>query len=133
MTSTTSDKPSSKGLGGRLSRLAAPLLIAVAIQSAANLIFHAVVGRSLPAADYGALGAVLSAMTLVAVPLSALQTAAAGRPPPAASPGRLPGGRSIESRSIHFRPWRCCCCSPARSAAIYRSRRCSTPRSSPPP
>lgn len=61
----------------RLSALAAPLLIAVVIQSAGNLLYHAVVGRQLDAADYGALGAVLAAMTLVAVPLSALQTAAA--------------------------------------------------------
>lgn len=61
----------------RLSALAAPLLIAVIIQSAGNLLYHAVVGRALEAADYGALGSVLAAMTLVAVPLSALQTAAA--------------------------------------------------------
>lgn len=67
----------STGLGTRLSRLAAPLLIAVAVQSVANLVFHAVVGRTLSTSDYGALGSVLAAMTLVAVPLSALQTAAA--------------------------------------------------------
>lgn len=66
-----------RGLSTRLSRLAAPLLIAVAVQSVANLIFHAVVGRTLTPSDYGALGAVLAAMTLVAVPLTALQTAAA--------------------------------------------------------
>lgn len=73
---TTAEAPPSR-LGRGLSRLAAPLLIAVAIQSLANLIFHAVVGRTLTPSDYGALGAVLAAMTLVAVPLTALQTAAA--------------------------------------------------------
>lgn len=56
---------------------ASPLLAAVAVQSVANLGYHAVVGRLLPAEQYGALGAVLAAMTLVAVPLTALQTAAA--------------------------------------------------------
>jgi O-antigen/teichoic acid export membrane protein len=60
-----------------LSRLAAPLFIAVVVQSVANLLFHAVVGRALQPAEYGALGTVLAAMTLVAVPLSALQTASA--------------------------------------------------------
>ena len=50
------------------------------VQSAANLLFHGVVGRTLNPAEYGALGTVLAAMTLVAVPLSALQTASA-RPP----------------------------------------------------
>ncbi len=64
-------------LGRRLSALAAPLLVAVAVQSVGNLLYHAVVGRALPPDQYGALGAVLAAMTLVAVPLSALQTAAA--------------------------------------------------------
>ncbi|MGB3014988.1 MAG: hypothetical protein WBB41_10240, partial [Candidatus Nanopelagicales bacterium] len=50
----------------RLSRLAAPLFIAVMVQSAANLLFHGVVGRTLNPAEYGALGTVLAAMTLVA-------------------------------------------------------------------
>lgn len=63
----------SKGLG----RLAAPLFVAVIVQSVANLLFHAVVGRAMEPAEYGALGTVLAAMTLVAVPLSALQTASA--------------------------------------------------------
>ena len=61
----------------RLSRLAAPLFIAVIVQSVANLLFHAVVGRALTPEEYGALGTVLAGMTLVAVPLSALQTASA--------------------------------------------------------
>ena len=66
-----------RGTTGRLAALAGPVMLAIAVQSAANLVFHAALGRSLPAADYGALGAVLAAMTLVAVPLTALQTAAA--------------------------------------------------------
>jgi O-antigen/teichoic acid export membrane protein len=52
-------------------------MLAIAVQSVANLAFHAALGRALPASDYGALGSVLAAMTLVAVPLTALQTAAA--------------------------------------------------------
>lgn len=60
-----------------LALLAAPVMLAVAVQSAANLVFHAVVGRQLSPAEYGALGALLAAITLVAVPLSALQTSAA--------------------------------------------------------
>ncbi len=70
--------PANRSIRSRgLSRLAAPLFIAVMVQSAANLLFHAVVGRALDPAEYGALGTVLAAMTLVAVPLSALQTASA--------------------------------------------------------
>ena len=65
------------GLQARLSTLAAPLLVAVAVQSVANLIFHSVAGRALSPNEYGALGTILAAMTLVAVPLSAVQTAAA--------------------------------------------------------
>lgn len=61
----------------RLGLAALPLLVAVAVQSIGNLAYHAVVGRALSPEEYGALGAVLSAMTLVAVPLTALQTAAA--------------------------------------------------------
>lgn len=61
----------------RLATVAGPVLVAITVQSVANLVFHAVLGRSLPAADYGALGSVLAAMTLVAVPLTALQTASA--------------------------------------------------------
>lgn len=57
-------------------RLAGPLVVAVAVQSAGNLLFHAVVGRYLPADRYGALGAVLAAMVMLAVPLAGLQTAA---------------------------------------------------------
>lgn len=57
--------------------LAGPLLLAVVAQNIGNLIFHAVVGRYLPAADYGALGTVLSLMVLLTVPLGALQAAAA--------------------------------------------------------
>jgi O-antigen/teichoic acid export membrane protein len=56
--------------------LAAPLLLAVAFQSIGNLVFHAIAGRTLTLAEYGAAGAVLAVMTLVTVPLTALQTAA---------------------------------------------------------
>ena len=56
--------------------LAAPLLIAVVIQNAGNLILHAVLGRFLTADQYGALGTLLSLMVLLTVPLSALQAAA---------------------------------------------------------
>jgi O-antigen/teichoic acid export membrane protein len=67
----------SSGVTSRLAALAAPLMIAVIVQSVANLVYHAVVGRTLAPEAYGALGTVLAAMTLLAVPLSALQTAAA--------------------------------------------------------
>ncbi|GGQ73725.1 lipopolysaccharide biosynthesis protein [Couchioplanes azureus] len=57
-------------------RGAAPIAVAVAVQSAGNLAFHSVVGRLLDPGAYGALGAVLSAMVMLGVPLGALQTAA---------------------------------------------------------
>ena len=61
----------------RVSRLfAAPLLLAVVFQNIANFGFHAVVGRVLPADEYGALGSVLALMVLLSVPLTALQAAA---------------------------------------------------------
>ena len=66
-----------RGTTGRLAALAGPMMLAIAVQSVANLGLHAALGRTLPAAEYGALGSVLAAMTLVAVPLTALQTAAA--------------------------------------------------------
>lgn len=65
------------GATARLVRLAGPVMLAIAAQSFGNLVFHAALGRTLTAPEYGALGSVLAAMTLVAVPLSALQTAAA--------------------------------------------------------
>ncbi|MFN8127130.1 MAG: hypothetical protein U0R64_11560 [Candidatus Nanopelagicales bacterium] len=75
---TATDVPARTALrSSGLSRLAAPLFLAVLVQSVANLLFHAVVGRALTSEEYGALGTVLAAMTLVAVPLSALQTASA--------------------------------------------------------
>ncbi len=75
---TEGDAPARSAIrSSRLSKLAAPLFIAVVVQSVANLAFHAVVGRALTPEEYGALGTVLAAMTLVAVPLSALQTASA--------------------------------------------------------
>ncbi|BCJ49570.1 polysaccharide biosynthesis protein [Actinoplanes sp. NBRC 14428] len=67
-------------LARRFARLAArgaaPIAVAVAVQSAGNLAFHSVVGRMLDPGSYGALGAVLSAMVMLGVPLGALQTAA---------------------------------------------------------
>lgn len=59
-----------------LRALAAPLLIAVVVQNAGNLLLHAVLGRFLTADQYGALGTVLSLMVLLTVPLGALQVAA---------------------------------------------------------
>jgi O-antigen/teichoic acid export membrane protein len=56
--------------------LAAPLLIAVVVQNLGNLILHAILGRTLSADQYGALGTLLSLMVLLTVPLSALQAAA---------------------------------------------------------
>ncbi|MFI1991588.1 lipopolysaccharide biosynthesis protein [Actinoplanes sp. NPDC020271] len=61
---------------GVLLRAAGPIALAVAVQSAGNLAFHALVGRLLDPAAYGALGAVLAAMVMLGIPLGALQTAA---------------------------------------------------------
>ncbi len=75
-TSTTATVPSG-GRGAALLRaLAAPLLVAVVVQNAGNLLLHAVLGRYLGADEYGALGTLLSLMVLLTVPLSALQAAA---------------------------------------------------------
>jgi O-antigen/teichoic acid export membrane protein len=63
-------------LAGLLATGAAPIAVAVAVQSAGNLAFHSVVGRLLDPDEYGALGAVLAAMVMLGVPLGALQTAA---------------------------------------------------------
>jgi O-antigen/teichoic acid export membrane protein len=89
-----------RGTTGRLAALAGPVMAAIAVQSVANLAFHAALGRTLPATDYGALGSVLAAMTLVAVPLTALQTAAARL----AADGGLTGrtGRSALARSLRL-------------------------------
>ncbi|GIE75456.1 hypothetical protein Aph02nite_14060 [Actinoplanes philippinensis] len=62
--------------GGALLRAAGPIAVAVAVQSAGNLAFHALVGRLLDPAAYGALGALLAAMVMLGIPLGALQTAA---------------------------------------------------------
>jgi hypothetical protein len=58
---TTTSTPERRGATARLASLAGPVVIAIAVQSLANLLFHAVLGRSLPAAEYGALGTVLAA------------------------------------------------------------------------
>lgn len=84
---------SRSGLATSLAALAGPMMVAIAAQALGNLVFHAVLGRSLPAADYGALGAVLAAMTLVAVPLTALQTSAARTSAAAGLSGRT--GRAV--------------------------------------
>ena len=63
-------------LPGLLARGALPIAVAVAVQSAGNLAFHAAVGRHLDADAYGALGTVLAAMMMLGVPLGAVQTAA---------------------------------------------------------
>jgi O-antigen/teichoic acid export membrane protein len=62
--------------GGALLKAAGPIAVAVAVQSAGNLAFHAIVGRLLDPAAYGALGALLAAMVMLSIPLGALQTAA---------------------------------------------------------
>ena len=68
------DPPRTAGAWRRV--FAAPLLLAIIVQNIGNLFFHAIVGRVLPAADYGALGTILSLMVLLTVPLGALQAAA---------------------------------------------------------
>jgi O-antigen/teichoic acid export membrane protein len=59
-----------------IARGAGPIAVAVIVQSAGNLFFHAVLGRMLGPDEYGALGALLAAMVMLGVPLGALQTAA---------------------------------------------------------
>ena len=73
------------------------MMLAIAVQSVGNLVFHAVLGRSLEPADYGALGSVLAAMTLVAVPLTALQTSAARTAATAGLSGRTGRGVLVDS------------------------------------
>ena len=89
-----------RGTTGRLAILAGPVMLAIAVQSVANLLFHAALGRTLPAADYGALGSVLAAMTLVAVPLTALQTASARLVADGGLTGRT--GRSALARALRL-------------------------------
>lgn len=72
---TPATSPTRRG-AALMRALAAPLLIAVVVQNAGNLILHAVLGRFLTADEYGALGTLLSLMILLTVPLSALQAAA---------------------------------------------------------
>ena len=74
--SPVAGSPSPSALSRLSSALAAPLLLAVVVQDVANFAFHAVVGRTLPPGDYGALGAVLAVMVLLSVPLMALQASA---------------------------------------------------------
>jgi O-antigen/teichoic acid export membrane protein len=69
------------------------LLIAVAVQNIGNLALHAVLGRALSPAEYGALGTVLSLMVLLTVPLGALQAAASAS---AARDGGASHARSMQ-------------------------------------
>ncbi|KUL27696.1 polysaccharide biosynthesis protein [Actinoplanes awajinensis] len=80
--------------GSALLRAAGPIAVAVAVQSAGNLAFHALVGRLLDPAAYGALGTVLAAMVMLGIPLGALQTAASAH---AATHG---AGRDTTRRSL---------------------------------
>ncbi|HWS35452.1 MAG TPA: polysaccharide biosynthesis protein [Actinoplanes sp.] len=61
---------------GTLLRAGGPIAVAVAVQSAGNLLFHALAGRFLDPEEYGALGTLLAAMVMLGIPLGALQTAA---------------------------------------------------------
>ena len=73
--------------------LAAPLLLAVAAQNLGNLLLHAILGRSLGPESYGELGTLLALLTLITVPLAALQTAASAA---AVASGRAAGdGRRL--------------------------------------
>lgn len=74
--STGSDAGSAGRTAGLRRALAAPLLLAVALQNVGNLLLHALLGRTLPPESYGALGTVLALMVLLTVPLGALQAAA---------------------------------------------------------
>ncbi|RZU54379.1 Na+-driven multidrug efflux pump [Krasilnikovia cinnamomea] len=76
-----------------------PIAIAVLVQSAGNLAFHAVVGRELDADGYGALGAVLSAMVMLGVPLGALQAAASALVA-RHGPGRATGMRALRAVTL---------------------------------
>jgi len=89
-----------RGVTGRLATMAGPVMAAIAVQSLANLVLHAALGRTLPPSDYGALGAVLAAMTLVAVPLTALQTSAARLVASAGLTGRT--GRAAMARALRL-------------------------------
>ncbi|AGL14306.1 polysaccharide biosynthesis protein [Actinoplanes sp. N902-109] len=86
-------------LAGLLAAGAAPIAVAVAVQSAGNLAFHAVVGRLLDPDAYGALGAVLSAMVMLGVPLGALQTAASALAA-AQGPGWPAARRTLRSVAV---------------------------------
>ena len=51
------------------------LAVAAALQAITNLLFHAVVSRHLPAAEYGGLSALLALLLLLTVPFASLQVA----------------------------------------------------------
>ena len=58
-------------------RAGGALAIAAALQAITNLLFHAVVSRDLPAAEYGGLSALLALLLLMTVPFASLQVAVA--------------------------------------------------------
>jgi O-antigen/teichoic acid export membrane protein len=89
---STPAAPTRRLPGGLARALAAPLLIAVVLQNIGNLGLHAIMGRFLPAGDYGALGTILSLMVLLTVPLAALQAAS--------SKAAASGARRSDRRSV---------------------------------
>ena len=55
------------------------LFLALSVVNGSNYLFHVVVSRALGPSDYGALGAVLAVLMVLAVPLGAIQTTIAKR------------------------------------------------------
>jgi hypothetical protein len=53
------------------------LLVATQVANACNLLFHVVMGRTLPAAEYAVLATMLQVMLIIGTPLEALRTAVA--------------------------------------------------------
>lgn len=88
---------------GTLLRAGGPIAVAVAVQSAGNLLFHALAGRFLDPEEYGALGTLLAAMVMLGIPLGALQTAASAH---AAAHGtdRTSSSRSLRSAALWSLP-----------------------------
>jgi O-antigen/teichoic acid export membrane protein len=89
--------------GGALLKAAGPIAVAVAVQSAGNLAFHAIVGRLLDPAAYGALGALLAAMVMLSIPLGALQTAASAHAA-AHGPGRATTAGTLRAVALWSLP-----------------------------
>lgn len=68
-----------RGEGGRFSRNAGVLFIALTAMNASNYLFHVIVSRFLGPQDYGALTALLALLLILSVPLNVLQTTVAKR------------------------------------------------------